>query len=357
LSTECLELRGSFRDIGRQHGEALREGAEAMCEIRVELSLSRAQRAGRTYALHELYQIAGRHLKYHQRFCPDTYEEFMGIAEGADIPPERLLIGNGFTDFVDVVTIGRSDICECTHISAAPVATSDGLLHLGQTWDMGFAAAEHVICIRRKPRGAPATVGITTAGCLSLIGMNEEGIAIGNTNLISADARPGVMYLATINHALAATSLGVAIERVKTSPRASGHFYYLGGPEGAMCGLETSANESALLRPDATGLLAHTNHYLDIAMRRFEGEGAPTVDSVDRQGRARQLLDASCGALDRAVMHLILSDHSGRNPICRHTSDPDEAGSLAGVIMTPQRREIALRIGNPCTGPLEVFTV
>ena len=356
MAVECIEFEGSFRQMGRQHGEALREGAEAMCETRIELSLSRARKVRPDADLDFILAVAARHLAFHERYCPDTYEEFLGIAEGAGIPPERLLIGNGYTDFVDVVTIGSADICECTHITAAGSATTDGLTLIGQTWDMSFSAARHVVCIRRRPTGAPATVGITTAGCLSLIGVNEAGIAIGNTNLQSTDARPGVMYLATINHALAATALDEAVERVTRSPRASGHFYYLGGPDGRMVGIETSATAHATLRPDASGLLTHANHYVDASMRAYEGGGAPSINSVDRQGRARQQLDAAGGALDISAMQATLSDHEGPNAICRHTEDPAGAGTLAAAIMTPQKREISLCVGNPCCGEFHTLT-
>lgn len=353
---KSLEFEGSFREIGRQHGEALRDGAEAMCESRIELSLRRAQRVRPDADIEWLLAVAARHLAFHEHYCPDTYEEFLGISEGAGIAPERLLIGNGYTDYVDVVTLGACGICECTHITATGVATADGLTRLGQTWDMSFSAARHVVCIRRRPTGAPATVGITTAGCLSLIGLNEAGIAIGNTNLQSTDARPGVIYLATINHALAATSLDEAAERVALSPRASGHFYYLGGPDGRMIGLETSATTHAILHPDASGLLAHTNHYIDTRMRGYEGGGAPGVNSVDRQGRARQLLDAGGGSLNIPAMQRALADHSGDNPICRHTEDDTGTGTLAAVIITPQAREMAVCMGNPCSSRFQTMT-
>ncbi len=349
VSITCFEFEGSFGQIGQQHGEALRAGAEAMCETRIELSLRRARSINPATELDDILALAQRHLTFHQDYCPDTYEEFIGISEGAGIAPERLLIGNGYTDFVDVVTVGTAETCECTHITAVGPATADGLTRMAQTWDMSFSAADHVVCIRRRPSSAPATVGITTAGCLSLIGINEAGIAIGNTNLQSTDARPGVIYLATINHALAATTLDEAIERVSSSPRASGHFYYLGGPDGRMAGIETSATRQMVLTPDASGLLAHTNHCLDDEMRRFEPAHCPGVNSVDRQGRARQLLDEGCGSFDTGAMQAVLSDHAGANPICRHTQDSAAGATLAAAVITPQAREITICLGNPCT--------
>ena len=348
MCAECVEVSGSYREMGRQHGEALREGAEQMCEIRIELSLQRARQCRPDYQVGDLLELAGEHLVYHERYCPDTHEEFLGICEGGNIEPERLLIGNGYTDYVDVVTAGLAGTCECTHIAAGPPATADGMLYLGQTWDMDFAAAEYVICIRRKPKNGPATIGITTAGCLSLIAINEAGIAIGNTNLISNDARPGVIYLATINNALGEATFDEAVGAIKEAPRASGHHFYIGGPQRQMVGLETSATAAAELGPDGCGVYAHTNHYISEQMRQYEGTQAPSVNSIDRQGRAQQLLHEKCGDLDVSGMMEILSDHAGENRICRHTDNPSEAASLAAVIMAPEKGQMSFTIGNSC---------
>ncbi len=334
--------------MGRQHGEALREGAVQMCQIRIELALQRARQYRADYQVADLLELAGRHLVHHERYCPDTYEEFLGISEGAGIEPQRLLIGNGYTDFVDVVTAGLAGTCECTHIAAGPPATADSRLYLGQTWDMGFAAAEHVMCIRRKPQHGPATLGLTTAGCLSLIAINEAGIAIGNNNLVSTDARPGVIYLATINNALAQTGFAEAVAAISKAPRASGHHFYVGGPQGQMVGLETSATAAAQLGPDGCGVYAHANHCISPQIRRYEAPGAATVNSLDRQGRAQQLLYQDYGKLDPSRMLAILSDHAGKHPICRHTDNPSETASLAAVIMAPEIGQISFTIGNPC---------
>ena len=351
MDRRYYEFSGSYREMGRQHGEAMREGAKRMCDIRLELSLKRARQVQPDYQMAQVLEVAAAHLPFHEQWCPDSYQELLGISEGAGIAMMRLVVGNGYTDFVDVLVREASGVCECTSIAATGAATADGRLHLGQTWDMGFAAADYVVCIKRQPDEGPSTVGITTAGCLSLIGMNEAGICIGNTNVTPTDGRPGVIYLATMNEALRRTSFDEAVATVKQSPRASGHYFYLGGPEGQMVGLETTATQVAEVAPDGLGLYAHTNHYQERTILQWAARREGSANSVDRQGRARQLLEEGCGELGVAEMMEVLSDHAGDNPICRHTQAPASGASLAAVVMTPEERRISFTIGNACANP------
>ncbi|MCZ7600597.1 MAG: hypothetical protein M5U09_26690, partial [Gammaproteobacteria bacterium] len=112
------------------------------------------------------------------------------------------MAGNGYTDIRDAV-VQRPSMEGCTTFTALADDTADGAVWCGQTWDMNLAMLPFVYVLRREPERGPATVGVTTTGCLSLIGVNDEGIAVGNSNITPLDARPGVMYLAMIHHALA----------------------------------------------------------------------------------------------------------------------------------------------------------
>ncbi len=160
--------------------------------------------------------ICRRSIEPHQRYDTDVWDELHGIAEGAGLSDEMILICNGLTDIKDAVqvvagggsAIQPADTAGCTAWLAAPEATEAEIALAGQTWDMHAAAAEFMVIVRRKPDRGPATISMTTAGCLSLVGINSAGIAIGNNNLRPRDARPGVMYLAMIHNALGQTHSG-----------------------------------------------------------------------------------------------------------------------------------------------------
>jgi isopenicillin-N N-acyltransferase-like protein len=342
MGLELVSIEGSPRDMGGRHGELLADGARAMCEARIDLCL----RAATSLSRNDLLALAGQSLPVFADFAPQTYAEFRGIAEGAGLSEEELLIGNGYTDFVDLVGQQAAGPPECTAFQVAPSSSRDGRSYLGQTWDMNASAYPHVVAFRRLPNAGPASITMTTAGCLSLVGVNESGIAIGNTNLVPHDAGSGIMYLALIHTVLAQKSFDDAVRVISDAPRMSGHFYYLGGPDGELLGIETTGKRHALVKPNDAGILAHANHYTDRQLAAYVGQGEPTANSAAREARMWRLLNAGVGQHDLATLAEVLSDHEA--PICRHEQPGDEARTCSAAIICPSKRRLRMVKGYPC---------
>lgn len=341
MSIEIITLEGTPEEMGGRHGELLAEGARAMCESRIELSLKASGDMSRA----QVIALAGEALPVFADYAPDTYAEFCGIAEGAGVTREELLIGNGYTDFVDLVRRQWPGPSECTHFAVCPQACADGKLRVGQTWDMSASAFPHVVAFRRLPKDAPATLTVTTAGCLALIGLNEYGIAVGNTNLTPHDAQPGVMYLAMLHTALAQTTFDAAVRTICDAPRMSGHYYYVAGPAGEVAAIETTALRHTLLRPDARGLLAHANHYNDPTLAHYVGQSDARTNSTVREARMWELL-AATDRHDTSSLWACLQDHAA--PLCRHEESDSIARTCAAAVMTPGDRSIRMARGYPC---------
>jgi hypothetical protein len=136
--------------------------------------------------------VCRRCIEPHQRYDAGVWEELHGIAEGAGLSDEMVLILNGLTDIRDACKVAAGIAWSkqapeeggCTSWLAAPEATTDEHALAGQTWDMAAAAMEFIVVVRRTPERGPATISMTTAGCLSLVGINSAGLAIGNNNLL-----------------------------------------------------------------------------------------------------------------------------------------------------------------------------
>lgn len=279
-----LAVAGSPRAMGLAQGEAWREAVREVCEARLEATLRYA--APRPLAATRDDLLAGMEpfLAAHRGWCPDVWDEFQGIADGAGVSTAELMIGNGYTDIRDWAALRFPDAGGCTTFTALPEATADGALYLGQTWDMDQTMLPFVFACRRRPADGPATLGITTCGCLSLIGVNEAGLAIGNSNLRPTDARPGVIYLAMIHRALAQTTLDAALEVLREAPRASGHHYYLADANRAVH-LETTALEWRL-QPRDGACHTHSNDYRDEQLAR----GMMPLDPLGRSVARRRAL-------------------------------------------------------------------
>jgi isopenicillin-N N-acyltransferase-like protein len=66
-------------------------------------------------------------------------------------------------------------------------------------------------------------------------------------------------------------------------------------------------------------ILAHTNHYLHLAMRNFEADRNSMGNSVIRYNRAMRLLRENYGRLTPELFQKLLADHAGYpTSICKH---------------------------------------
>jgi isopenicillin-N N-acyltransferase-like protein len=371
MSIQLITLAGSPAEMGYAHGRRLREQVHALAEERLRLALRDVPGTSRADAL----ALAGEFLAAHRAYAPAVYEEFRGIAEGAEIAPELLLIGNGYTDYKDVLprlwsASASADApkaaegsAECTSFLVSPAGSADGRTYLGQNWDMHGTAEPFVVAFHRQPTNGPQTLAVTTAGCLSLVGLNEHGIALGNNNLVPTDARPGVIYLAMIHHALAQRTWEDAQRAITECPRASGHNYFLAGGDapplakggqggsGHVCDIETTALETDTFVPD-TPTYTHANHYQSPRLQSLAAPG-DTANSRARERRLGELLAARAGTLDVPSLFTCLGDHEGDpHRVCVHGSGGDTGQTCAVIILCPTTRELWATVGPACQNEL-----
>lgn len=336
--------------MGRQYGEALRAEIQALAEERLRLARRDAEQRGRRPTRAQCLDAAARCLPAHAAYDPEGFAEFQGIAEGAGIAPELLLIGNGYTDYKDLLGLGRTDE-ECTAFWVRPEAAGGRTL-CGQTWDMHATAEPFAVLVHRRPARGPETLSLTVAGCLSLIGLNSAGVAVGNTNLTATDARPGVIYVALIHRALRSRSLPAAVAAFTEAPRAAGHNYYLADASGQVSDVETTAGRAVVLSPEGDGYV-HTNHYTAPELLPLAVPPDPESTTRERHARMSALLSEAPRPLTPEGIRQLLADHAGgERAICVHNTTPDGGKSCAVVVMCPQTRELWVRVGTPCGGPL-----
>jgi len=342
-----LELEGAPAEIGRAFGESLRSEIAALYACRLDNAIIQAKRfGGRDVGESELLALARACLAPTRAFDPRGAAELHGIAEGAGLTPEQILAMNGLTDLRDALAWpGQPEAFGgCSACIVQADRSADGELMCGQTWDLSTDNMPFVIGLIRRPRGAPATWCVTTAGCLSLIGMNDRGLAVGTTNLRTRDARPGVPYLSLIHRALASDTLEEALEAIEGAQRAGGHYYTLADASGRAIALECTATRSA--RTEVTeGIYVHTNHCLHADCTALEAD-TPRGSSHARQKRLEELLAAAGARVDFAALERSFADRAnGENAICR--DDLAGISTNAVVAMAPARGEMRACQGLP----------
>lgn len=341
LDLPVIELRGDARRMGEQFGEATRLETQELYQRRLRAALAFARENGRRWDADRALALAQTCLDMTRSYDPAGDEEFRGIARGAGLTPQQLYILQGLTDFRDLLAAGGG----CSSIIAVDSRTRDGQPLLGQTWDLHTDNIPFVRFVHRQPTDdGPETWSLTLTGCLTLIGLSGEGIAVGNTNLRTTDTRPDVQYLSVIHRAIRSKTFAEAVNTVRQAPRSAAHYFYLGDAGGNAVGLECSAARCVELRPQE-GLLVHCNHALSPDIAAIECD-APAGSTACRQERVTQLFHAMAPVGVEEVKRIFSDHEGGDNAVCRHDLPPNHISTNACVILRPADGEI-----HACRGP------
>lgn len=342
-----LSFAGSCAAIGEAFGEACRSEIAELYAARLRNAVAQAkQHGGRDVGEQALLDVARACIPATAAYHPDGFAELQGIARGAKLSVEQIVAMNGLTDLRDVLAWGGEleTFGGCSAFVVAGDWTANGKLLCGQTWDLATDNLPHVVAVHRRPDRGPQTWTLTTVGCLSLIGLNEAGIAIGTTNIRTTDARPGVTYLSLIHKALSTTTLDDAAAAIRDARRAGAHFYYLADAHGHARALEcTPAHvDEAVIE---SGAYVHTNHCLVAEHQALEGD-TPSASSHARQDRLEALIAEDCHTADLDAATRWLGDRAnGVNAISR--SDFDGITSNGAVVMEPESGTIWVAHGPP----------
>jgi isopenicillin-N N-acyltransferase-like protein len=348
LDLSVIELQGTPRQLGEQLGEATRSQTRELFERRLAAAIrSTCEYSGRVVGAEQVLDVARSGLPISESYDPIGYEEFLGIARGSGISPEELYVTQGLTDLRDVLALSDSTDAEgCSSFIIGGSRSAGGNLLIGQSWDLLFDNLPYVRLVHRIPSdGSPSTWSLTLTGCLTLIGLNSEGIAVGNTNLRTGDVRPGVQYLSVLHRAIRSHTFEEAVCAVRNAPRSAAHYYYVADANGQSVGLECSATrcESLYTQND---LLVHCNHALTAPIAELEVTASES-STCCRQQRLSFLLESHKGGIGVQDIKAMLSDHAGgENALCRHGENASDVTTNACVIMSPQTREI-----HACRGP------
>ncbi len=362
LELPLITVSGSTEAMGRAYGAAVAGMAREF--------VAQRQRAAKAYLRERgirdaaaISDLGRRCLEQLKQWDHEGWLEHRGVAEGAGIPVDELYTAANYTDLRDVVTfpldreavIGHGhkphaphagghasghhapkvDGEGCTALLLPGRATAGGEVIAAQTWDLNPTDLDFVVAVHRRPTGAPETWSITCAGCPSLIGMNEHGVAVGTTNIKTRGARVGVPYLSILHRALGSHTRAEAAAVIGDAPRAAAHTYWIADAAGAEdfeCSVERCVHRVA------EAPLARTNHCLDDAHRRIEGE-PPTSSSLARLARTGASI--TTGKQSVESLKRVFADRSdGVDSVNRFAEDNQGTSTNACVVAVPARREL-----------------
>jgi predicted choloylglycine hydrolase len=160
------EFRGSAREVGRQQGEAFRDGMASFIEKHCKFPQLSPRRKEDT-ALGLLGELDG--------FCPLMADEIRGIAEGAGLPLVDVC-GYNFLNFLNSMP---GDVA-CSNVM---FRTSDRGPLLGKNADLGKDAPQYTALLVKRYDTGLSMAGYTYRGWVGMQGVSSLGLATGGSSV------------------------------------------------------------------------------------------------------------------------------------------------------------------------------
>ena len=344
MLVETLVLEGHDpRAWGQMHGETWREKIAGLYDIRLALTLERTDLGTEQ----DVLRLARRHLPLLDAFDADLGQELRGIADGADIAVEKLVIVNHYTDFRDLSRAALDDDTDPGGCSAIYAPLAEGPT-LAQTWDMHGSATEYVtLLLVPRPDGAH-TLLFTLTGCLGMTGLTSWGLGMTINNLNSLDAKVGVLWPALVRRTLQAPSAREARDVILNAPLGSGH-HYIVADERDVFGIETSGQMKKVIQQGADGVHLHTNHCIDDELKPT----ARILSSSTSLARYDELLAMVEAGLPRDARGLYRALDQVSTP--RTPTEPHRVATCGALAMDLATRTCVVGRGRPAAAqPLVV---
>ncbi len=356
--------RGTPYEIGYNHGKSHPGRVHKSFEYNLKSCLERGD-----VSREELYRIAVGYMKPVEAYNRDYIEEVQGIADGAGMRLEDIMLLNTRTELQKLFWNRRDKNGEfqylkavegmeaCTSIAVTGERTATGATYVGQNWD-NFAWAEECLIyhIIRQQGGKPSIAYCGEAGIITRSGLNSCGIGDG-VNSLSTNAPvnfEGVPLQFLLRGVLDSRNLGEAIDALNGGRNAAVNNILIAYRDNEAVDVEMDTGCCGILYPE-DGILTHANHYVCPGHPVRPYLDVYKGNSFVRHNRSRKLLNAVKGKISIEDIQNVFADH-GNAPqsICRHGDEtlPKEKQSetVMSFISNLTTLEMSLATQNPCRG-------
>ncbi len=356
-----LEIAGSHFEMGYKHGFDYKDEIVKMAKERLALS-SDQYWTGQELNEKEVLLLADACIDEHEKYNPDLLQELKGMAEATGLSIAELIIAGGFTDFIDIVYNSKDAkkhikanhaADNCTAFLVPKTKSKSQNAYFGQTWDMHASASEFVVLLKAKPKNKPSFIVFTTVGCLGMIGLNSEGLAIGINNLSSTNGKIGVTWPFVVRDVLEQNSLDSALNSITRANLAGAHNYLIMDKYSNGYNIEAMPDKCIISKLEDEAIV-HTNHCLVPETQNIERERTEEslISSTSRYKKASEIL---------AKEKISLSDlkELTREPssICTISKPPSHVETCGAAIIEPAKGKFWALWGLPSENEFEEFKI
>lgn len=348
-----VRISGTHREMGRQIGESRREGVQHSIENARKLIEQAYSELELTW---EGAQIQARkYLPFVQERYPQYVDELAGIAEGANVSFEELIVVN----VMEAVTNDALHLTRCSSMAVNEERTADGHVLAAHNEDWVPDDEDDVYVIHATPKDEPPFLAMTYGGLIPNVGFNAYGIAQLIDSVYPNDSRIGIPRLVVARAVLAAKTPSGAIRRSLVPHRAAGYNHLIVDESGEIYSVEVSARRFSIVY-NVDGYTVHTNHYLSPKMQEIEDEPEELIASRVRYFRALRLLNQTDNHTIK-TLQAIQRDHVNYpSSICNHDlglEDDllDREKTINALVIDLTAREMHIAWGNPCQNAYHTY--
>jgi isopenicillin-N N-acyltransferase-like protein len=251
----AVVIEGEPRECGHAYGKRFRDGIRAFLKKEIYDVF-----VGKPSTKEQLLAYAAACGKVLRTECPTIADEFAGIADGAGVTYDEIILINLHEELYHRTELPHAG--HCTAVAVGPPDTRGKQTYVGQTWDWmeSVAGMSEVMEWRRK--GDVPVLAYGFPGMPTGAGLNASGIALcwtsANLGQKGQMPRVGIPSYALIAHLLAQPDIDSVIREARKNKHAGWFTFVLADGEGNLLNIEGSPNAVAIERP--TGRLTRVGY-------------------------------------------------------------------------------------------------
>lgn len=336
---------------GYQHGIQIKQEIENVCKG-YKKSFER-----KGYTWEEAKEMAMEYVPFLKKEMPDLMKEAEGLALGAEVELDIVMVLNTRYELLKLKKgIDHFEDNECTCYAVLNEATADHTVIGGQNWDNAPFIGENLYILHIDEENGTKIMGLTEPAQLIRNGMNNHGISVNCSTLLSKKDRRGIAIPTNFmrRRILQCKTLEEAKKILKDYKPCVSINYVITSVSGESIVYETTPVENFLLYP-SRGIITQANDLLaDPTIDRFIPADKEHKHHFRGQ-RLNYLLQKEYGRITEEYIMECLKDHYGYPAsVCNHAGD-QSLQTIASMLYCLHKGYALISWGNPCVTGYERY--